>query len=239
MTSKAEEAYVPVIRKYRELGLEMRRRKLVTDFEIALINAFRRVYGPQLSISGCLFHYVVDVNEAVGRLQLTDFIANSHEAQKCLRRLLAFPRLDHQSMAAGIQAIIDVRAGVYGELYVLIMYHHNFWIKVVRPRRLSVYEQYHATSNSVEVHHTSVGRNTYAVVPNLWDVSGECYFLTTYLRTVRNRIESGWSNSYDSKKQLFRISNFSNFGSTPHCKLPVKNDLSMRCIFDIDQFVNI
>ena len=139
MTSKSEEAYVPVIRKFRDLGLQMLRRKLVTDFEIALMNAFIRVYGPNLSISGCLFHYVVDVNEAVGRLQLADFIANNHDAQKFLRRLLAFPRLDSQNMAAGIQAIIDEaqRAGVYAQLYPLVTYHHNFWLIVVKPRRLS------------------------------------------------------------------------------------------------------
>ena len=56
----------------------------------------------------------MDVNEAVGRHELTNFFANSHEAQKFLRR----PRLDRESMAAGIQAIIDeaVRAGMYDEV---------------------------------------------------------------------------------------------------------------------------
>jgi hypothetical protein len=173
MQSKLEVAYVHILNWLRARALSFQR--LVTDFERAQINAWRRVFGA-VDHSGCLFHYVRAIHRAVGRLLLVVFVRNSPHAQKLVRRLCSLPRLPAERIGEGFTAVWREarRRGIYDEVYRLVIYVYNEWLLGVRPRNLSVYGKYHSTSNSCETHHHHL--NTFAAnrnPPTAWDVCGK------------------------------------------------------------------
>lgn len=176
MSSRTEEAYLHVVLKLQELGLRVQ--NLTSDYELGLMNAFLRVYGRARDFqqSGCLFHHVVCVHKAVGRLELVDLMLESEIARKLLRRLCSLPRLPADRIAEGFRAVYqEVRRrdmALYRQLYPLLMYYHQEWLVVVRPTRLSVFRRYNATNNTCETSHTDFIRHVVAPVPNTWDVVG-------------------------------------------------------------------
>ena len=59
-TKKDEHVYIKILRHLlaarQQLGIALDPRRLTCDFELATINAFKRVF-PLIHIAGCLFHY--------------------------------------------------------------------------------------------------------------------------------------------------------------------------------------
>ncbi|XP_057323664.1 uncharacterized protein LOC130666566 [Microplitis mediator] len=56
-SSKSKSIYLMILRKLKELLPDMiRLRRMLTDYELAYMNAFKIVF-PGVNISGCLFHY--------------------------------------------------------------------------------------------------------------------------------------------------------------------------------------
>ena len=108
-------------------------RNLTTDFELGLMNAFRRVYGAarDFRLSGCLRHHVVAVHKMVGTIGLVDLFIDNELA----RRVLRLPAAD---IAAGFRAICDeIRRrdpGLYALLYGLLLYYHREWLVIIGPR---------------------------------------------------------------------------------------------------------
>ena len=176
MSSKAEPAYLAVVLRLQQLGLMVR--NLVTDFELGLMNAFRRVYGGarDFRLSGCLRHHVVAVHKMVGTLGLVDVMLNSELARRTLRRLVSLPRLPDRDIAAGFRAVYEeVRRRdpqLYALLYQLLLYYHREWLLIVGATRLSVWKIYNSTNNTSEVSHTDFNREITVPVPNTWDVVG-------------------------------------------------------------------
>ena len=169
-----EEAYVHVFLKLKRLGLHVQR--LTTDFELAMMNAWKRVFRlPTQELAGCLLHYVVCLDKAVGRLGLLDYVQENEYARVIFRRFTALPRLPKEKIgqAFTLLKLEAQRRGVYIELYDFFIYYWCQWLRIVRPDRLSVYKRYHTTNNNCETHHTHVWRYIHCPLPTAWDLMGK------------------------------------------------------------------
>ena len=63
LSNKKQSTYEPVFKKLRELSTvngvpTFAPPKWMVDYEMAQINAIRKVFGNDVEISGCYFHYV-------------------------------------------------------------------------------------------------------------------------------------------------------------------------------------
>ena len=63
LSNKKQSTYETVFKKLRELSIvngvpTFNPRKWMVDYEMAQINAIRKVFGNDVEISGCYFHYV-------------------------------------------------------------------------------------------------------------------------------------------------------------------------------------
>lgn len=176
MTETTEEAYVAVMRRLYLLGLRCGTH--VTDYELAEMNAIRRVFRrlPSFKQHGCLVHHVMRVHEAVGRLGLIDLVMQNPILITVLRCLCALPRLPSDKIGEGFTLLrADLRhksRRLYRLMYPLFLYYWNQWLVRVGPRRLSVYKSYHATNNNCESQHWAFRRHIDAIVPNHWDIVG-------------------------------------------------------------------
>ncbi|XP_052131281.1 uncharacterized protein LOC127751579 [Frankliniella occidentalis] len=175
LTSKHEDTYLHALLRLRQLGLHGK--TFLTDFEPALMNATQRVFGRLhgFSLHGCLIHFVFRVHEAVGTLHLTEFFRDTPSALVMLRRMSALPRLPAAQMGEGFTAVWQqfrhTNPDHYPTVFPFLMYFHNQWMVRVKPRRLSVYQLYHTTTNNVETNHRHFRRFITTPVPNAWDVT--------------------------------------------------------------------
>ena len=79
-TKKDEQVYIKILRHLlstgQEQGITLDPRRLTCDFELATINAFRRVF-PSIHIAGCFFHYSQSLWRKVQELGLTRYVKHS------------------------------------------------------------------------------------------------------------------------------------------------------------------
>jgi hypothetical protein len=177
MGSKSEAAYLAVTLKLRQCGVQVNNQ--TSDCELGIMNAFRRVYGQARGFrqTGCLFHHVVSVHEAVGRLALVEVMEQNEAARQALRRLCSLPRLPAADIGAGFRAAVqEVRRldpVLYNQLYPLFAYYHREWLLIIRPSRLSVFGVLHATNNISEISHRDFWRRSHVAIPNVYDAIGK------------------------------------------------------------------
>ena len=85
--------YEAVLRKINTMESQFQPTQVIADFEEAPAAALRNVYGDQLIVSGCWFHYAEALIKRLRKLGLTDAYRNDEETQTIGRCLLSLPLL--------------------------------------------------------------------------------------------------------------------------------------------------
>jgi len=151
--------------------------QVIADFEEAPAAALRNVYGDQLIVSGCWFHYAQALIKRLRKLGLTDGYRNDEETQTIFRCLLSLPLLPVGDIAPGFQelkSLVTSQSATSATITQLLRYVERQWINksTVGPSRLSVRDNPSRTNNSMESFHAALRRRIKVSHPNMFAFLG-------------------------------------------------------------------
>ncbi|KAK3929153.1 Aspartate carbamoyltransferase [Frankliniella fusca] len=171
MERKSEAAYVAVLNLLRAHLIEWRFRLVISDFEDAIMNAFRAVFG--VEVQGCFFHaahamaHHAKVNLGVVTLTQQPEILN------IVRLCCALPLLPQQLIQRGLIVIGFLAMNLGNEAYTTVRPHLHYiqqdWLNHPnRGRSLSVCGSIHRTNNASESNNRRMKRRIGTHHPNIF-----------------------------------------------------------------------
>ncbi|XP_034233004.1 uncharacterized protein LOC117640562 [Thrips palmi] len=166
MQSRTQPAYEELLSTLRDCGCDPR--VVHTDFEVAQYNAWKTVFGRQLRVEGCLYHYVVRLREKAKKLRLAQLLKRNRRADSIVKSCNALPLLPSHRIRKGL-ATIERRArrnGLHGQLAPFFQYMRTTWI----PRRniMSVCYSEDRTNNISESLNHALSLAVKQRRPNIW-----------------------------------------------------------------------
>lgn len=206
MTRKTGNLYSAVFRKICDLVPGFTPSSVMTDYEDALVNAVTSVFGHQVQVSGCFFHYNQAVVRKFRQMRFHDSIRTSDQIQHLLRCLLALPLLPVHEVVPGF---VDVKNQIPGfdeavqdGARRLCLYVDKQWIKksTVGPERLSVFNLKSRTNNGIESYHSMLQRRIKSPHPNLYTFLGYLKNVTVDGLLDLSRLLSGLQIRRNKKK---------------------------------------
>jgi len=156
MTRKTTAFYRAVLERLHQLAPLFAPTPLIADFDDAPVAAFRAVFGEQLQISGCWFHYAQAVIRRMKKLGLQEAYKTQEQTQLAFRCVLSLPLLPSNEIEPGFGDVqsLDIDNPASKQLIQqLFRYVDRQWIKKanIGPTRLSVRDN---TSLVVGIFHT-------------------------------------------------------------------------------------
>ncbi|XP_022180518.1 uncharacterized protein LOC111040800 [Myzus persicae] len=167
MESKTETAYTQVLMKCKVLFPEIKPICIMTDFEIALQNAFKIVY-PDAIQHACFFHYVQCLVKNIRSQGLIPYVTNNEMAQICIKMTAALALLPSNKIEEGFQIIRRYSRDNNINLTSFFTYFSNYWIQTRGPEVFSVHGVPRRTNNNIESFHSQLKEKFQTVHPNLW-----------------------------------------------------------------------
>ena len=82
MTRKTSELYTAIFYKIHTLAPQFAPTKAMADFEDASVRGLHAVYGDQVQVSGCWFHYAQAVGKKAKKIGLTNLWRESASVKK-------------------------------------------------------------------------------------------------------------------------------------------------------------
>ncbi|KAK3907976.1 NAD(P)H-quinone oxidoreductase subunit J, chloroplastic [Frankliniella fusca] len=166
MQSRSNAAYDKLFTVLRDNGCNPR--VVHTDFEIAQYSSWKRVFGRQLRVEGCLYHYVVRLRKRAKKLRLSALLKRNAVANSIVRSCNALPLLPHYRFEEGLATIKRRarRAGLQIQLAQFFQYMEYTWA----PRRkiVSVYHSTDRTNNVAESWNKTLTMTVKQKSPNVW-----------------------------------------------------------------------
>jgi len=196
MTRKTTALYEAVLRKINDVESQFQPTQVIADFEEAPSAALRNVYGDQLTVSGCWFHYAQALIKRLRKLGLTDAYRNDQETQTIFRCLLSLPLLPIGDIAPGFQelkSLLTSQSANSATMTQLFRYVERQWINksTVGPSRLSVRDNPSRTNNSLESFHAALRRRIKVSHPNLFAFLGHLQRTTVDSQADVSRLSRG------------------------------------------------
>jgi len=177
MERKTTALYKAVLEKVKELVPEFQPSQVIADFEEAPTAALCEVFGDQLTVSGCWFHYAQSLMKRLKKIGLTTAYQNEEDTQVVFRCLLALPLLPVVDIVPGFQdvkSLVKPDSASQAQLSQLCRYVERQWITKasIGAARLSVRDNTSRTNNAVESFHAGLRRRIKVVHPNLFTFLG-------------------------------------------------------------------
>jgi len=196
MTRKTTTLYEAVLRKVHDMEPQFQPTQVIADFEEAPAAALRSVFGDQLLVSGCWFHYAQALIKRLRKLGLTDAYHNDDETQTIFRCLLALPLLPVGDIAPGFQelkTLLSAQSATSASTTQLLRYVERQWINkaTVGPSRLSVRDNPSRTNNALESFHAALRRRIKVSHPNLFAFLGHLQRTTLDSQADVSRLSRG------------------------------------------------
>ena len=184
--------------------------KCMADFENASVKGFKVVYGDQVTVSGCWFHYAQAVSKKAKKLGLTVLWRESESVKKCIRVLMCLPLLPASDIIEGLQdvetqLIVTADARSLIMLNALCAYIRRQWITKtsVGPERMSVVGNRDRTNNGVESFHAALQRRIKVSHPNLFTFLDHLQQIAMTTNADVVRLEAGVRIRRPKKKTQF------------------------------------
>ena len=196
MTRKTKELYKAVLVKIHMLMPDFKPTQVIADYEEAPAAAIREVFGSDVTVSGCWFHYAQAVMKRLKKLGLTDAYKNEEDTQVTFRCLLALPLLPVVDISPAFNEIMSsVKPGLSStnQLVQLCQYVGRQWINksTVGASRLSVRDNASRTNNAVESFHSALRSRVKVAHPNLFTFLGHLQRTTTDNEADVERLNRG------------------------------------------------
>jgi len=148
MTSKTKALYVTSLRRMQALAPNFQPSPVMADYEDGFIVALKEVYGQNLQIEGCWFHFSQAVVRKAKKVGLSGAFRDDEHARKCIRCLTCLPLLppaDISNAVSDLEALVSVSNETNKPLLRrLLQYIQKSWLlkSTIGPQRLSVNETY-------------------------------------------------------------------------------------------------
>jgi len=196
MTRKTTALYKAVLQKVHELIPEFQPSQVIADFEEAPTTAVREVFGDQVTVSGCWFHYAQAVMKRLKKIGLTEAYRHDDDTQVLFRCLIALPLLPVADIVPAfqeVQEIVKDDSDVKTQLRQLCSYVERQWIlkATIGSARLSVRDNTSRTNNAVESFHAGLRGRVKVAHPNLFTFLGHLQRTTTDCETEMERVSRG------------------------------------------------
>lgn len=211
MSRKTTALYHSVFVKVNELVPHFAPANVMADFEEASTSAFRRVFGNEVVISGCWFHYGQAIIKKLRKIGLTVAYGRDVNVKSVIHCLLGLPLLPENDILQGLTDIRDlISTGIYSDassrqlLDKMWQYVHRQWVakSTVGPSRLSVRNNSARTNNVLESFHASLLRRIKVSHPNLFVFLGHLQRTTMDSMSDVSRMENGLRIRRPRKKAL-------------------------------------
>ena len=140
MTRKTTDLYRAVLERLHQLAPQFAPTQLIADFEDAPAAAFRVVFGEQLQISGCWFHYAQAVIRRMKKLRLQKAYTTDEQTQLAFRCVLSLPLLPCNDTEPGLGDVklLDIDDSASNQLMQqLFRYVERHWTKEVKHRAVA------------------------------------------------------------------------------------------------------
>jgi hypothetical protein len=203
---KTTDLYRQIFLKLKELAPQFKPANAMADFEEASSSAFQAVFGSDISISGCWFHYAQAVVKRMQKMGLKAVYQQSDmDVQDTVHCLLSLPLLPAADISSGLD---DVRSTITADgplrqqLEHLCMYVQHQWIakRSIGPDRLSVSDSRSRTNNVLESYHASLRRRVQVSHPNLFSFLGHLQRATVDYMHDAARVSNGLTIRRPKKK---------------------------------------
>ena len=126
LTSKNAEIYLRAFNALKDLNTCLAPQKIVTDFELAAINAFKATF-PNVAIKGCFFHFAQAVWRKVQELGLSKAYRENDQLRKAVKNLVALALIPVEDTFLGFERIIEILPPDT-ELQGLLEYFEKTWL---------------------------------------------------------------------------------------------------------------
>jgi hypothetical protein len=154
----------------------------MADYEDASVLAFTEVFGNNVLVKGCWFHFSNAVIKRVQTLGLANGFRCDPLVRKCVKALTCLPLLPHDKIVEALDLLIqyaaDIPAQYKDKIDSLFEYIRRRWVEYtpIGVERLSVFGSSERTNNSAECFHSRFKRRVKVAHPNIF----------TFLRHLRD-----------------------------------------------------
>jgi len=154
MTRKTKELYVTSF--CHELAPNFQPSRVMADYEDGFIVALKEVYGQNIHVEGCWFHFSQAVVRKAKKIGLSGAFRDDEHARKCIRCLTCLPLLpadDISNAVTDLEALVSVSNETNKPLLRrLLQYIQHSWLlkATIGPQRLSVSGSTQRTNNCVD-----------------------------------------------------------------------------------------
>jgi len=172
-TRKTSALYEAVFHAVHELVPHVQPSQLIAELEEAPATAARAVFGNDLLVSGCWFHFTQALVKRMRKLRLENPLRDDSRLQTLFRCLLALPLVPTHEVRPGfedVRSTLDDQSSAKLLMQQLIRYVEKQWLdkSTVGPSILSVRDNQARTNNAVESFHASLRRRIKVPHPNLF-----------------------------------------------------------------------
>jgi len=195
MSRKTTALYEAVFRVVQELVPYFQPSQVTADFEEAPATAARVVFGNDLLVSRCWFHFAQALVKRMRKLRLVNPLRDDshlHTLFRCLLALLLLPAYEVRPGFEDVRSTLDDQSPAKSLMQQLIRYVEKQWIdkSTVGPSILSVRDNQARTNNAFESFHASLRRRI-VPHPNLFAFLGHLQQTTIDSQSDVSRITSG------------------------------------------------
>lgn len=221
MTHKSAKLYTAVFEEIKRLVPGFSPQQMQADFEEASAIAFQAVFGEDVLVIGCFFHYAQAILRRVGQEGLLVRFLNEDDFKSFVLQLMALPLLPANLIEEGVNILAENSdAGAQR----MIQYVRSYWISRVGVNRLSVNGQVNRTNNGVESYHSNLRRLTPHDHPSVYILTEILQKEATKCPTEMTRLAAGHTLTH--KKKVKYVLNDNRIRQ--QCRLLDQNQVTVR-----------
>jgi len=184
MTRKTMKLYEAVMLMMHHLAPEFQTTQVIADFEEAPTAAVRAVFGNDVTVSGCWFHYAQALVKRMCKVGLANTYQQEDDTQTIIRCLLALPLLPVGGIIPGfeeIKALLTAQSPSKTRTTQLFRYVERQWLNKanIGPSRLSVRNNPSRTNNVLESFYSALRHRVKIARSSLFSFLGHLQRTTT------------------------------------------------------------
>lgn len=130
MSRKSESAYTHVFKYIEENICSMKCKTFITDYEIALKNALKKLYGDAIEYLSCWFHFTQAVKRKASQIPgLYNKFNEIPELKRIYYKFLCLPLLPENEIQNAYHALRSLASSSESSEFIKFMeYYNNQWI---------------------------------------------------------------------------------------------------------------
>lgn len=165
MSRKTEASYTHLFRHINKNIFSLDCGSFTTDFERGLRNALRAVFGPEVCLVGCWFHYCQAIRRKASKIPgLLKYIRSDKHRERWYCKILCLILLPADVILEAFQALRKEGHDFNDDAVVIfLLYNRNQWIRKEGPSNISVFNQDVRTTAGVEAYNGALGKK---IIPN-------------------------------------------------------------------------